>query len=74
MRKKVLLMLVLLFGVGSIAHGQTDIGSQVTTQFATAIKGFGPQIEAYAERLFWLLAAISLVWTGAMLGCVHDTF
>ena len=67
MQKRILFSFILLVGLSSVAYGQTDIGSQVTGQFANAIKGFGTQIEAYAERLFWSLAAISLVWTGAML-------
>lgn len=68
MRKAFPLTILVLLCFGSMAYGQgTDIGSQVTSQFANAIKGFGTQIEAYAERLFWSLAAISLVWTGAML-------
>ena len=68
MRKILPLLIIVLLGFGSIAYGQgTDIGSEVTSQFSEAIKKFGTQIEAYAERLFWSLAAISLVWTGAML-------
>lgn len=44
-----------------------DVGSQITNQFSSAITGFGTQIEQYAERLFWSLAACSLVWTGVTL-------
>ena len=49
-------------------HAQNaDVGSEITSQFSNAIKGFGTQIEQYAERLFWSLAACSLVWTGVTL-------
>ncbi|MBE7157350.1 MAG: P-type conjugative transfer protein TrbL, partial [Rhodospirillales bacterium] len=49
-------------------HAQNaDVGSEITNQFSNAITGFGTQIEQYAERLFWSLAACSLVWTGVTL-------
>lgn len=68
MRKVSPLLVVAFLSFAATMHGQgTDIGTEVTSQFANAIKGFGSQIETYAERLFWSLAAISLVWTGVML-------
>ena len=68
MRKFAFPTLVVFLCFVAVANAQgTDIGTEVTSRFAAAIKGFGTQIEAYAERLFWSLAAISLVWTGAML-------
>ena len=63
MRK--LLLFAFLLGVVLVApdlHAQnSDVGSEITSQFSNAIKGFGTQIEQYAERLFWSLAACSLV-------------
>ena len=45
------------------AQGQ-DIGVYVVNTFKNAIQGYGPPIIIIAERLFWSLALISLVWTG----------
>ena len=62
----ILILAVLCFATG--IHAQNpDVGAQITNQFSTAISGFGTQIEQYAERLFWSLAACSLVWTGVAL-------
>ena len=66
--KLLLLMLFSLLCWSTSLHGQdADVGYTINSQFSTAIKGFGTQVESYAERLFWSLAAISLVWTGVML-------
>ena len=67
-RKTLFLILILLTCLTADVHAQNaDVGYTITSQFSAAIKGFGTQIESYAERLFWSLAAISLVWTGVML-------
>ncbi len=61
-------LLGVLLAVAPDLHAQnSDVGSEITNQFSNAIKGFGTQIEQYAERLFWSLAACSLVWTGVTL-------
>ncbi len=63
-----LLTVILAFACVPDIHAQSaDVGSQITNQFSSAISGFGAQIEQYAERLFWSLAACSLVWTGVTL-------
>ena len=64
-RKASLLAAVALVGFSATLHAQgVDVGNVVANQFASAIKGFGSQVQAYADRLFWSLAGISLVWTG----------
>lgn len=70
MMRRLVLFVVVLFAVSCIPHAHAqnaDVGAQITNQFSNAISGFGSQIEQYAERLFWSLAACSLVWTGATL-------
>lgn len=63
--KASLLAAVALVGFSATLHAQgVDVGNVVANQFASAIKGFGSQVQAYADRLFWSLAGISLVWTG----------
>ena len=66
-RVSLILILVLVCLVPEIHAQNADVGAQITNQFSTAISGFGTQIEQYAERLFWSLAACSLVWTGVTL-------
>ncbi len=67
-RKALLLAVTAVIGFSATLHAQgVDVGNVVTNQFASTIKGFGAQIQAYAERLFWSLTAISLVWTGVTL-------
>ena len=67
-RKACLLATLVLVGFAATLHAQgVDVGNVVANEFGNAIRGFGTQITAYAERLFWSLTAISLVWTGATL-------
>lgn len=67
-RKAFLLASLVLVGFAATLHAQAvDVGNVVANEFGNAIRGFGTQITAYAERLFWSLTAISLVWTGATL-------
>ena len=58
---------ILIFSSANLHAQAVDVGNTVANQFAAAIKGFGAQIEPYAESLFWYLASISLVWTGVTL-------
>ena len=69
MTRKFLLLAggVLVLSSPSLHAQAVDVGNTVANQFAAAIKGFGSQIEPYAESLFWYLASISLVWTGVTL-------
>ena len=60
-------VLIVLTAVPEIHAQSADVGAEITNQFSSAISGFGTQIEQYAERLFWSLAACSLVWTGVTL-------
>ncbi len=58
--------------VPEVLHAQDptipkDVGNWVTSQFQDAIQGFSSKIISIATRLFWILATISLVWTGITL-------
>ena len=68
MRKLILFVSVvaILCAIPDVRAQNPDVGAQITSQFSRAITGFGTQIEQYAERLFWSLAACSLVWTGSL--------
>lgn len=69
MRKLILFvsLVAILCAIPDVRAQNPDVGAQITSQFSSAITGFGTQIEQYAERLFWSLAACSLVWTGVTL-------
>lgn len=70
MRSRFLPIIVFLAAIAFIPAAEAqnaDVGSEIVNQFSNAITGFGNQIEQYAERLFWSLAACSLVWTGITL-------
>ncbi len=73
--KRHLLLFLLAFSIllmPELLHAQVppipkDVGNWVTSQFQDAVQGFSSKIISIATRLFWILATISLVWTGITL-------
>ena len=82
MKKSICTLLILvcclLLIMPSLAYADSGVFNDVQTRFQTAVSSTSSEILSAANRLFWALAVISLVWTGISLvfrkGDISDFF